>query len=233
MVRPNVKNAASHPNYSFQYTEKPFSFKVVRKSDKEVLFDTTGQPLVFEDQYLELTTKVPYNANLYGFGELTGAYRRNNHANVTTLWARDVADPFYQNQYGSHPAYTEIRDGKAHGSLLLNAHGMDIFTMTGRITYKVIGGVLDFYFFVPEPATPNAVVKSYTDLVGKSIMPALWMLGWHQCRYGYANISAVDTVVEEYRKNKIPLETMWTDIGKLETKRCLIVLMCLYGRLTF
>jgi hypothetical protein len=25
------------------------------------------------------------------------------------------------------------------------------------------------------------------------------------------------------------LETMWTDIGKLETKRCLIVLMCLLG----
>ncbi|KAI9284580.1 alpha glucosidase [Umbelopsis sp. AD052] len=216
LVRPKTKKAASHPNYSFHYTDKPFSFKVTRNSDKEVLFDTTGQPLVFEDQYLELTTKVPDNANLYGFGEVTGAYRRNNHANVTTLWARDVADPFYQNQYGSHPAYTEIRNGKAHGNLLLNAHGMDIFTMTGRITYKVIGGVLDFYFFVPEPATPNAVVSSYTDLVGKSIMPAHWMLGWHQCRYGYHNISEVDGVVESYRENKIPLETMWTDIDYMD-----------------
>jgi alpha-glucosidase len=211
--RPKISHAASHLNYDFHYTEKPFSFKVVRKSDKEVLFDTTGQPLVFEDQYLELTTKVPDNANIYGFGELTGAYRRNNNANVTTMWARDVADPFYQNQYGTHPTYTEIRNGKAHGAFLLNAHGMDVFTVTGRITYKVIGGILDFYFFVPEPATPNSVVRAYTDLVGKSIMPAQWMLGWHQCRYGYHDIEEVDTVVEEYRKNKIPLETMWTDIG--------------------
>ncbi|CAM0137160.1 hypothetical protein VKS41_008740 [Umbelopsis sp. WA50703] len=214
--RPKISHAASHLNYDFHYTEKPFSFKVVRKSDKEVLFDTTGQPLVFEDQYLELTTKVPDNANIYGFGELTGAYRRNNNANVTTMWARDVADPFYQNQYGTHPTYTEIRNGKAHGAFLLNAHGMDVFTVTGRITYKVIGGILDFYFFVPEPATPNSVVRAYTDLVGKSIMPAQWMLGWHQCRYGYHDIEEVDTVVEEYRKNKIPLETMWTDIDYMD-----------------
>jgi alpha-glucosidase len=213
--RPKISHSASDLNYVFQYTEKPFAFKVVRKSDNETIFDTTGQPLVFEDQYLELTTQVPDDANIYGFGELTGAYRRNNNANVTTLWARDVADPFYENQYGSHPAYTEIRNGKAHGSLLLNAHGMDIFTMTGRITYKVIGGILDFYFFVPEPAKPNAVVAAYTDLVGKSIMPALWMLGWNQCRWGYHNISTVETVVEEYKAHNIPLETMWTDIGKI------------------
>ncbi|CAM0142249.1 hypothetical protein VKS41_002270 [Umbelopsis sp. WA50703] len=214
--RPKISHSASDLNYVFQYTEKPFAFKVVRKSDNETIFDTTGQPLVFEDQYLELTTQVPDDANIYGFGELTGAYRRNNNANVTTLWARDVADPFYENQYGSHPAYTEIRNGKAHGSLLLNAHGMDIFTMTGRITYKVIGGILDFYFFVPEPAKPNAVVAAYTDLVGKSIMPALWMLGWNQCRWGYHNISTVETVVEEYKAHNIPLETMWTDIDYMD-----------------
>ncbi len=37
-------------------------------------------------------------------------------------------------------------------------------------------------------------------------------LGWHQCRWGYQNLSEVETVVEKYRQNNIPLDTMWTDI---------------------
>lgn len=77
---------------------------------------------------------------------------------------------FYENIYGSHPYYSEVRDGKAHGVLLLNAHGMDVVTTDGRITYKVLGGVLDFYFFAPKTATPNALSVAYTDLIGKPMM---------------------------------------------------------------
>ena len=64
----------------------------------------------------------------------------------------------------------EIRDGKAHGALLLNAHGMDVLTVDGRITWKIIGGILEFYVFVPDDDKPNSVVHSYTDLVGKPMM---------------------------------------------------------------
>lgn len=83
---------------------------------------------------------------------------------------------FYGNVYGSHPYYTEIRNGKAHGSLLLNAHGMDVFFSEGRVTYKVIGGILDFYFFVPKGGKPNSVVQAYTDLIGKPTMPGKQLL---------------------------------------------------------
>ena len=68
-----------NPNYRFSYTADPFSFKVTRVSDDVVIFDTTDYPLVFEDQYLELTTKVPDDANIYGFGETPlPSFRRNN-----------------------------------------------------------------------------------------------------------------------------------------------------------
>ncbi|KAI8355100.1 alpha glucosidase [Choanephora cucurbitarum] len=214
LERPKLSSYASHPNYEFKYTAKPFSFQVIRKSDKTAIFDTSDLPLVFEDQYLELSTKVPSDANIYGFGEVTAPFRRTT--NVTTIWARDNADDFYANIYGSHPYYMEVRDGKAHSALLLSAHGMDVITTEGRITYKVIGGILDFYFFVPKSGSPNDVTIAYTDLIGKPLMPSHWMLGWHHCRYGYKNIDDVETVVRRYKEADIPLQTAWIDIDYME-----------------
>ncbi|KAI9357878.1 alpha glucosidase [Pilaira anomala] len=216
-VRPKLTKFAKKTNYDFQYTAKPFSFKVVRKSDRVAVFDTASLPIVFEDQYLEISTKVPKDANIYGFGEVTAPFRRTT--NVTTIWARDNADDMYRNIYGSHPYYTEIRDGKAHSALLMSSHGMDVITAEERITYKVIGGVLDFYFFVPKSGNPNEVSIAYTDLIGKPMMPSHWMLGWHHCRYGYKDIDHVEYVVKNYRDHNIPLETAWIDIDYMdETK---------------
>lgn len=50
----------------FEFQEQPFSFRVLRVEDEEVLFDTQDSKLIFEDQYLHLATKVPEDANLYG-----------------------------------------------------------------------------------------------------------------------------------------------------------------------
>ncbi|KAI9495167.1 alpha glucosidase [Zychaea mexicana] len=216
LERPKTRKPAKKLNYDFKYTENPFGFQVIRKVDKEVIFDTSDYPLVFEDQYLELSTAVPNDANLYGIGEVTAPFRRNNEQNVTTVFARDAGTPFYENIYGAHPYYNEIRKGKAHGVFLLNAHGMDVFFSEGRVTYKVIGGVLEFYFFVPKDGKPNSVLEKYTDLVGKPFMPAMWMLGWHHCRYGFKNISHVNWAVDGYAKANIPLETIWVDIDYMD-----------------
>ncbi|KAI9319952.1 alpha glucosidase [Dichotomocladium elegans] len=217
--RSHVTSAAKHTNYDFRYTNRPFGFQVIRKSDKEILFDTTDFPLVYEDQYLELSTAVPDDTNLYGIGETTAPFRRFNEHNSTTIWARDIATPFYENIYGAHPYYTEIREGKSHGALLLNAHGMDVIFSKGRITYKVIGGILEYYFFVPKDGRPNSVTRAYTDFVGKPFMPALWMLGWHHCRYGFKDIEHVNEVVTRYKESNIPLETIWVDIDYMDRRK--------------
>eukprot|EP01114_Cavostelium_apophysatum_P008877 TRINITY_DN2179_c0_g1_i4.p2 TRINITY_DN2179_c0_g1~~TRINITY_DN2179_c0_g1_i4.p2 ORF type:complete len:897 (-),score=121.06 TRINITY_DN2179_c0_g1_i4:67-2757(-) len=213
VVQTNSSTKAANTDYSFTYTANPFGFAVTRISNGEVLFNSTPtnnfNGLVFEDQYLELSTVLPQSASLYGLGERIGTMKL--FPQTYTLWNADQGTPFNSNLYGSHPFYMDVRsDGSAHGVFLLSSNGMDAVLQDGSLTYKVIGGILDFYFFLgPDP---ESVVQQYEEVIGKPYFPPYWSLGFHQCRWGYHNISEVKTVVEKYAEAMIPLEAMWTDI---------------------
>lgn len=51
---------------------------------------------------------------------------------------------------------------------------------TPAITYRTIGGILDFYYFMGP--TPSDVISQYTDTIGRSFLPSYWTLGFHICR---------------------------------------------------
>ena len=71
--------------------------------------------------------------------------------------------------YGSWPMLLDVRaGGLAHGILLMNSNGMDVTLSEDRLTYRAIGGVLDFYVFMGP--TPNDVVDQLTQVVGELIL---------------------------------------------------------------
>lgn len=73
-----------------------------------------------------------------------------------------------------------------------------------------ICSILDLYIFSgPEPGT---VIRQYLQVVGRPAMVPFWSLGFHNCRWGYANLSYVEEVVANYSAALIPLETQWVDI---------------------
>ncbi|KAK6133844.1 hypothetical protein DH2020_032394 [Rehmannia glutinosa] len=197
--KPTTSSEYAGKELIFAYTPDPFTFSVKRKSDGQILFDSTSDEsdgysdLVFKDQYLELSTKLPKSASLYGLGENTQPHGIKLYPNEPyTLYTTDIsAINLNADLYGSHPVYMDLRhvDGKAyaHAVLLLNSNGMDVFYRGDSLTYKVIGGVFDFYFFSgPSPL----------DVVDQ---------------WGYHNLSVVEDVVESYKKAKIPLDVIWND----------------------
>ncbi|KAJ9050822.1 hypothetical protein DSO57_1010616 [Entomophthora muscae] len=198
----------------FSYSESPFAFTVSRKDNGDVLFDTRDHQFVFEEQYLELTSSLPKDANIYGIGEVIGRFRRDPENTVQAMWARDAGSPDYQNIYGDQPLYIELREGKAHGVHILNSFGMDVLLKDQTVSYKTLGGVLDFSFFAGP--TPARVMDQYTATFGRPHQIPYWALGFHQCKYGYKSIGEVAGVVANYSLASIPLETMWTDIEYMD-----------------
>lgn len=224
LPRPKNENAAqSGAALQFDLVEQPFSFKVTRKENGEVLFDTSAASLVFERQYVRLRTNMPKDPNVYGLGEHSDSFRFHTDSYNRVLYSAESPNiPNNANLYGTHPVYFDHRgDRGTHGVFLLNSSPMNVNLAKSAsgdqyLEYNTIGGVLDFYFMAGKQ--PVDVSKQYADIVGYSAMYPYWSFGFHQCKYGYWDVNMVAEVVANYSTAGIPLEVMWTDIDYMHLR---------------
>ncbi|KAF6262828.1 glycosyl hydrolases family 31-domain-containing protein [Scenedesmus sp. NREL 46B-D3] len=199
---------------------QPFALHVIRKADGSAIFDTTGHRFLFKDQYIQLTTALPADADVYGLGEFTNpaGLMMPRDGRTLALWARDISSANeYANLYGVHPFYVQTnKDGSSHGVLLLNSNGMDVAADATALTYKVIGGLVDLYFFTGP--SPEEVVRQYHQVIGRPALPPYWSLGLHQSKWGYPNLEYVQDVVANHSAAGLPLETIWSDIDYMHNR---------------
>lgn len=204
----------------FEYSENPFDFRITRKYNRATLFSTYNQKLIFSDHYLEIGTEIASDF-VYGIGErFQESFRKKD--GKWTVFNRDRGQVIDKGDglqtYGYYPFYF-IRETQAynlfHISYLRNSNAMDVIKSRDSnriyITYKVIGGVFDFRFFLGEE-TPEATVIKLNFHTGRSDIPPFWALGFHQCRWGYKDANALLDVLSNYEKNGLPLDTIWSDI---------------------
>lgn len=143
------------------------------------------------------------------------------------------SDCLSRNIYGSHPFYLDTRyyevdptNGSlalvtsnetnatadyvsySHGVYNRNVHGQEILLRPTNITWRSIGGSIDLYFYA-GPTQPETTSAYQMSAVGLPAMQQYFTFGFHQCRWGYANWSQVQEVVNNYEKFGIPLENIW------------------------
>ncbi|XP_036408755.1 lysosomal alpha-glucosidase [Megalops cyprinoides] len=204
--------------YSTEFLPDPFGFIVRRKSNGRVLVNTTVAPLLFADQYLQLSTSLP-SALVSGLGEHYTPLALDLNWTRVSLWNRDMAPHSDANLYGSHPFYlVQEGDGLAHGVFLLNSNAMEVALQpTPALTWVAIGGVLDLYVFLgPDP---QSVVQQYHQVIGYPMMPPYWSLGFHLCRWGYLTTNATRAVVQRMHAADFPLDVQWNDLDYADKRR--------------
>uniref|UniRef100_A0A8C0ZWV6 Sucrase-isomaltase, intestinal n=1 Tax=Castor canadensis TaxID=51338 RepID=A0A8C0ZWV6_CASCN len=201
-VQPFNGNIASSLNYEVDVSRQPFSIKVTRKSNNNVLFDSSIGPLLFADQFLQLSIRLP-SANVYGLGE--HVHRQYRHDMNWKTW----------------PIFTGTRslmNGSSFGVFLMNSNAMEVALQPApAVTYRTIGGILDFYVFLGN--TPEEVVREYLELIGRPVLPSYWALGFHLSRYDYGSLDNMREVVNRNRAAQLPYDVQHGDIDYMDERR--------------
>ena len=205
--------------------DQEFYYEIYDSLDPNtILYSTKGQPFVYSEFYKKSTAVINSDGKLFGLGERVGEFFLT--PGVYTLWARDKPSPIEdgkkpgKNIYGTHPIYFSkmAKSDKFFAVFDHNAGAQDyVVKQDGKdwkITQIKTSGVTDQFIILDNQI--SEVVHEYIELVGYPIMVPEWSLGWHQCRYGYNNTNDVNTVVQNFISNNIPLDAMWTDIDYMD-----------------
>ena len=235
--RPLVDGSAYSWNSDLQFAwanEPSFQFAISRSHSGEVLFSTFGHVIVFEDQFLEVVTNMVDDYNVYGLAENIRNFRLGTNY-TQTLFNVDEPDAIDENAYGTHPFCLETRywndtPSTAHGVYARNAHAQEWLMREKTLTYRAIGGTIDFYFLSgqddglagqsSESSTAVEVFRQYQQgCVGLPAMQQYWTLGFHQCHWGWKSTEELREVVANYSNAGIPLESIWNDIDLYDRYR--------------
>lgn len=177
---------------------------------------------------------------IYGLGEKGGHHNRKGRD--FTLWNTDVLnpdatreftegrepgdpradrtstefDPYYVSvpffHHQSHP------DGQMAGSFMDNGYrGSYEFSPATeyRITFE--GGQWTEYVFA-GPDMPT-ILTAYTWLTGRTPLPPLWALGYHQCRWHKYDQAGVEALGRRHRDDAFPCDALWLDIDYMDGYR--------------
>ncbi|KAK9880759.1 hypothetical protein WA026_013081 [Henosepilachna vigintioctopunctata] len=210
--------STTNPLYKFIIADDKQGFKVLRKSDNTAVFDASDlSNFIYSDQFLQITTKLP-SENIYGLGEQRKRLKLSSEWSELTLFNHDAAPMAHVNIYGTHPFYLLIeKSANAHGVFLKNSNAMDLILQpTPSLTYRTIGGILDFYIFLGP--TPSDVLKQYQNVIGKPKMPPYWSLGFHLCRWGIDSLENTKQVLKRNLDAGIPVEVQWNDLDYMDNQ---------------
>ncbi|MFM2184821.1 MAG: hypothetical protein RIS55_469 [Actinomycetota bacterium] len=177
---------------------------------------------------------------IYGLGEKTGSFNRRGRD--FTMWNTDVLNPTASGEftgqydkgdlradnsstefdpyYVSIPFYYHLsaKSGAASGSFIDNAYrGHYDFTSEDEIKIHFNGGQYTEYVF-GSPSIAK-ILMDYTELTGRTALPPLWALGFHQSRWYAYKQADVEALAAKYAELDIPLDSLWLDIDYMDGYR--------------
>lgn len=132
--------------------------------------------------------------------------------NTDTFNYGDPRLPMYTNI----PFYIGILKDKCYGIFHHNSFPGTVNFGAGNVRFMSVsheGGDADYFFFHDDD--PSGIITAYTSVTGRTPLPPLWSLGFHQSRCSYYNESQVMDIAEDFRRKGIPLDCIVLDADYL------------------
>ena len=170
-----------------------------------------------DGQRFTATIATAPGTSLYGTGEIAGPLLRNGA--VTEAWNTSSAGYTSRNPslYQSHPWVLAVRaDGTAFG-VLADTPRRTRIDLTEGIAFSTAGQ--GFPVVVIDADSPQGVLRRLAVLTGRMSLPALWAIGYHQCRFSYYPDSQVRAIADGFRSRDIPCDVIWVDIDYMDGYR--------------
>jgi len=198
----------------------PFRLAFYDREGRLISRDAANLGVARDGDRVRSWKSMPADEHYFGLGEKSDTLDKRGHTYV--MWNTDAygwganTDPLYQDI----PFFIGLRQGKAYGIFFDNTYRSS-FDMgvesPDMYSFGAEGGELNYYFFYgPDP---KKVLGRYTELVGRSPLPARWAIGYHQCRYSYYPESTVRFIADNFRQRHIPCDALFLDIHYMDGYR--------------
>ncbi|NXD21371.1 LYAG glucosidase, partial [Spelaeornis formosus] len=209
---PRVMKRAENPIYSLNFSWDPFGLLLQRRATGTVL---CGRGICL---------CVPADSTAAPAGSWPGrGGTRTTRSSQQLLLAASWEDAAYTGAPAA-PATPSLGVAPQLSLPFSSSLSLSIFPLkevvlqpAPGLTWRTIGGVLDFYIFLgPDP---NMVIQQYQQVIGFPAMPPLWALGFHLCRWGYGSSNETWQTVRAMRNYQIPQDAQWNDIDYMDGYR--------------
>ena len=200
--------------------KSPLLIDFARDGGAVLVADDPDLPMAWENGTVRIWKKMPEDEGYYGLGDKAGPMNRRNRS--FTMWNTDAyawqesTDPLYK----TIPFWIGLRKDAAYGIFFDNTWRSAFdFGKEGHDFYSfgAEGGEINYYFFAGP--TPAKIVQDFTALVGHTLLPPLWTLGFQQSRYSYEPEARVYEIAKTFRDKKIPADAIYLDIDYQDQNR--------------
>ncbi|KAI3387376.1 hypothetical protein SNEBB_006492 [Seison nebaliae] len=217
------KVSKKYSKFFFEYSKTTGSFRIIFSKTNETIFDSSISPLTFADQFLEISTKLP-SSLIYGLGERRDSFGidlsqlEEGKDKSIYYWNKDGPPEYNSNLYGTHPFFiSRLKSNNSFGIILKNSNAMEIIGKSNpSLTYRSIGGIFDFTFFVSSTdnsrSSFNEIIHQFMDVIGYPQLPPQWSFGFHLCRFGSKSLENVENILKRNIQKNMSIDVQWLDI---------------------
>lgn len=78
-------------------------------------------------------------------------------------------------------------------------------------------GIMDVFVFLGPNA--SSLFRTFGELVGYTMLPQQFALGYHQCRWNYVSEDDVKDVDRQFDESRIPYDVIWLDIEYTDNRK--------------